>query len=621
MRISPFAAIALCSAFLLTGCTLSNTALPIASTGAALRGNLHGGQQPIVGAHVYLLAAGTSGYGGASTSLLATNVDGNDAIGGYVLSGSDGGYSIGGDYTCTPDTQVYLYALGGNPGAGVNSASGLLAALGNCPGTGNFASTVPFTWINEVSTIAAAYAFSAFATDATHVSSSGTTLAQTGIANAFANATNLAGISTGAALTTTPAGNGSVPRNEINTLANILAACVNSSGPTSSSCATLFANASSNGTSGTAPTDTATAAINIAHNPAAGVATLFSIPAPTAAFQPVLSSQPNDFTISLTYTGGGIGTAGNVAIDAAGNVWISNLLGMSKLSPQGAAISPFLGYLDLSLNNAAGIGIDLSGNVWVANTLGLFGTLSEFNNSGAFLRTATYPHPGSQLAIDPSAHIWAPSYDLFGSNVAELSSSGGSINTFNTGGLNHPTQVAADGSGNIWIGNLGNGTVTKLNGSGVAAPSSPFSNGGISAPSSLALDSFGDLWVLNNDSSLSAISNTGTALSGSPWNTGSSQNAAGLAIDGSDNVFALTSFFNLSTLSQNAKLLNFSHSGTPLSTSGLSAPNNAAGLAIDGSGNIWIADGLDVVQVLGVASPVVTPVAAAVTNNTIGTRP
>src|SRR5271170_569594 len=113
-----------------------------------------------------------------------------------------------------------------------------------------------------------------FATDATHVSSSGTPLAQTGIANAFANATNLADITTGAALTTTPSGSGTnvpngsiVPEAEVNTLANILASCVNSTGPASSTCGTLFSNAMSGGTSGSTPDDTATAAINIAHNP------------------------------------------------------------------------------------------------------------------------------------------------------------------------------------------------------------------------------------------------------------------------------------------------------------------------------------------------------------------
>ncbi len=50
---------------------------------------------------------------------------------------------------------------------------------------------MPYMVVNEVSTVAAAYAMAGFATDATHVGSSGTALALTGIANAFANAANL----------------------------------------------------------------------------------------------------------------------------------------------------------------------------------------------------------------------------------------------------------------------------------------------------------------------------------------------------------------------------------------------------------------------------------------------
>lgn len=86
--------------------------------------------------------------------------------------------------------------------------------------------------------------------------------------NAFVTASSLASLSTGVALATTPGGNGTVPQTEINTLANVLARCINSTGPAFASCATLFSDAKSGGTSGTTPTDTATAAINMAHNPA-----------------------------------------------------------------------------------------------------------------------------------------------------------------------------------------------------------------------------------------------------------------------------------------------------------------------------------------------------------------
>ena len=303
---------------ILSGCSFPPPAISSSSPGLSIQGILHGGKQPVVDAHVYLLAANTTGYGQPSASLLnASSTGASDAIGAYVTTSSTGAFSITGDYACTPNTQVYVYALGGNPGAGVNSAAGFLALLGNCPNSGNFLTAVPYIWVDEVSTIAAAYAFTGFATDPTHVSSSGTALAQTGIQNAFANAANLVDLSNGVALDTTPAGNGSVPQREINTLANILASCVNSTGPSSPACSTLFSNSLSKGSSGAIPTNTADAAINIAHNPGTNIATLFALTTPASPFQPVLPSAPGNFTIRVEFAepAGPIHGPNAVAID------------------------------------------------------------------------------------------------------------------------------------------------------------------------------------------------------------------------------------------------------------------------------------------------------------------
>jgi hypothetical protein len=326
---------------LLTGCQLSSTSAPTPDAGAAIKGKVMGGQQVIVGAQVYVFAANTTGYGGAgiaassnnaSISLLTSGTGRTlDASGGptngdyYVTTDSTGSFSITGDYSCTSNQQVYLYSLGGNPGSGANSAAGLLEVLGNCRSGGSFATQTPYVVINEVTTVAAAYAFAGFATDATHVSSSGTTLALTGITNAFANALSLASIVSGNAYATTPAGNGVVPQSEINTLADILAACINSAGPGSTGCTTLMTNALSGGTTGIQPSDTATAAINIAHNPGANISGLASVYALVQAdppFQPTLSEQPNDLTVGLNFTGGGLNTTYGIAIDGAGRAWV-----------------------------------------------------------------------------------------------------------------------------------------------------------------------------------------------------------------------------------------------------------------------------------------------------------
>jgi hypothetical protein len=126
-------------AFFIAGCGAGAiSAPPVSSPGAVLKGTLRGGQQPISGAHIYLLEAGTSGYGGASVSLLNPAITGSsDTIGGYVLTSSTGSFSISGDYQCDAGGQVYLYALGGNTGGGTNSAAGMMALPRHMPRVGH----------------------------------------------------------------------------------------------------------------------------------------------------------------------------------------------------------------------------------------------------------------------------------------------------------------------------------------------------------------------------------------------------------------------------------------------------------------------------------------------------
>ena len=131
----------------------------------------------------------------------------------------------------------------------------------------------------------------------------------------------------------------------------------------------------SNG-AGSSPVDTASAAINIAHNPGTNVTNLVNLASASGPFLPVLGSTPNDFMVGITYTGVGQSQSGgadgtyNLAIDAAGNIWGTNIgnNAVSELSNLGRSLSGSGGFINANQNTPVGIAIDLSGNAWSAQS-------------------------------------------------------------------------------------------------------------------------------------------------------------------------------------------------------------------------------------------------------------
>lgn len=651
--------VAVSCVLLLAGCSGVPVSGPIVTnpvSGVALRGIVNGGQQPIVGAHVYLYGANSNGYGSASTSLLGNfNGTTKDSNGNYYVTTVTGGaFSISGDYTC-PDatTQVYLYAIGGDPTPGVpNAAAGLMAGLGSCDSP---SFTSQFFVVNEVSTVATAYAIAGFATDPTHVSSSGTSLAELGIADAFSAIANLENQSTGLPLAMTPAGNGTVPQDEINTLADILAACVNTNGavtgPTNPTpCYTLFSNAT-NGTA--APTDTATAAINIAHNPGANVGNLYGLVTEQSPFQGTVS-QPNDFTIAINYTGGGLDGSGfapeGIAVDGSGNIWIPNFASnsVSEISPLGVPISSSSGFTSTAgyLAGPTGIAIDLNYNAWIASLNNT--TMTEVNRNGAILTTPPPYFTGAGLS-DPygvaisgggtSNFVWVTNEggnslsEFEGANGLELSGENG----FQDVDVTAPAGIAADTSGNLWFANAGGlasiGEATPSAVPGSVSAYNQFAGSALSSPYGIAIDGSGNIWVANEtgDNGNGSLSEYSTSLnewlpSGSNGFTGGGISTPyGVAIDGLGNVWTANNGGNSDSISE------FNSSGAPIS-----GPNGYVGtglfpygVAIDPSGNVWVANksanapfsSFPLTEFVGAAAPVVTPLAAGAAYKELGTRP
>ena len=448
---------------LLSGCgqftpesTTASSAAPVAAVShpASISGRVHGGQQPVSGAQVYLFAASTAGYGTASTSLLNTAASGvsTDQNGnGYVATDSNGNFNITGDYACPTGALVYAAAVGGNPGINSNTYNfslTLIAALGPCSGL----SSTTYIVINEVTTVASVWALAPFITDIYDIGTPTTNLA--GITNAFAAVNELANIATGIVSGPALPAGAVLPTAEIDTIANFLSACVNSVGGIAgdgSNCGNLFT--ATTLASGVLPYDTVAAALNIARNPATGVASLFSLVPSNVPFQPTLATAPNDWTIAVQYKPAGLNVPNALAIDASGNVWIANC---------GSA---------LCATNGVGSVTEL------ANTGALIGSTSAGGINVPYA-----------LAIDLSGNAWVANYG--GNSITELNTSLAPIAAAYTGGgLSQPNSIAIDNAGNAWLTNAGVAAISEFSSSGTAiSGSGGIAVSGVSNPIAIAIN-------------------------------------------------------------------------------------------------------------------------------------
>jgi sugar lactone lactonase YvrE len=645
------------------GCTVSSKTVPEATQtpsapstptapvqGTAIQGKVFAATGPVVGAHVYLMAANAgassphaNGYGNPSISLLQSSSTGSsDEIGAYVLTRSDGtfgleqtdGTTIANDYTCpSADTQVYLYALGGNAGNGANSALGFLAALGSCS---NLDSTSYFA-VNEITTIAAAYALAGFATSPASVSASGTAQAMAGLANAFANVTNLVDPATGVVLSVTPAGNGSVPQREIDSLANSLETCVNSvnraesnvATTISNSCKTLFGYATADGTfAGAQPTDTAGAAINIAHHPASQAANLYALSGTGAPFQPTLSTAPSDFTLRLSFTGGALASTdgaspNTLAIDAQGDVWaVSNqatLNGqgyLSEFSPLGASLGGATGFAPTGLVSPVSVALDsASANVWIADEYGGAVRFHIADGSAAvFTNGVSQP---TDVAIDAAGNAWVSNYG--NDTLANLNGSTGAvIGIYGGNGLDGPYALAIEPgtSGNVWVVDGNSGQASCFTGNGSVVSGSPFTIAGSYTPYTVAIDASGSAWF---PSYPAVVDLTGAGTADAVANAYSIGNYdEGIALDGAGNAWV--------TGSGSDTIYELSSQGTLIGgANGYIVMPDATpdAIAIDSSGDVWYNTSTDATlrELIGAAAPVVTPTAYAVAKGLLATRP
>jgi sugar lactone lactonase YvrE len=674
----------LIGAVTLAGCAMEGTATEVESGASTaqlgdIQGSNFGGHAPIVGSKIFVLEATTGGYGAAAKSLLssasrnASYPTVQDTSGGatngmyYVKTDATGSFNISGDYSCDEGQPVYLYAAGGSPstvaGTPSNAAIVNLAMLGVCSSLQNF-SNINFVYINEVSSVAASYAMAGFATDSLHIGSSSTNL--TGLQNAALNAATLYNIQGNGPYSSAPVGeghianvvnpanpNGTVPQATIDTLANIVAGCVDSSNTTvgttptaiqaeSPACSSLFLATTSNGVTGsstvggaTVPIDTATAMINLAHYPAGvnaypngGIAdspnpaALFHLQTSAVPFTPKLADAPKDWTIALTFKS--IPTPSAIAIDANGNAYVGTLSTtagyITELSPQGS-VSATSG---TSVANLSGMGVSTAGIVWATSNSD--NNLYRFSSTLATssMRTSPQTIKPSALAIDSAGNVYvvnnSATYPYF--NISEFNSAGVVTNYATNYQFSVANGVAVAANGAVWV--TANNSSFNL----FPNPSTPvvggvsLVGGGFSNVNAVAVDYQASAWITGKttgNQSLVRTSNLGVQTSyGANTNNnaaiGGLNNPVGVAVDGSNvnngnnfNVWVANSGNN--TISE----INSASRTTALSPSvgyqsGTGLLNGPSAIAVDSAGNVWVTNqgNSTVTEILGSATPVAT---------------
>jgi streptogramin lyase len=476
--------------------------------------------------------------------------------------------------------------------------------------------------VNELTTVASAYAFAQFLNagaqlGATSTNSSGIALA----AGTLANLVNLTtGIGAGSGFPST----GTSPIAKLNTLANLLNACVVSSGSGSSACSSLFSKV----TATIPPTNTLDAALDLVKSPGTNVATLYGLSAASSAYTPVLAAAPSDWTLFVTYTGGGMNDPSAISIDSKGNVWVASYFATASLFTNTGKPVYGTGLTGNGLGNIYGGTVDANDVMWIANepasSNSYASSITLLNASGASVSGSPYTAGGLNfpisVSVDQTGVSWVVDYG--NSHLTLLSNAGAAqsgatgydgVDSAGNGNFIFPVAVAVDGSRNGWVANQSSNTITKVSTTGPAYKSYVVGNG----PSGVAVDANNNVWSANYyGDSIGAVSSAGSVLSGASGFTGGGVvHPQGIAADGAGTVWVAN--YRGPSISQLAGVGAKAGTGTALSPAAGWAPDaqllEAFGLAIDASGNIWVSNfgSNTLTEFVGMASPVKTPLLGA----------
>ncbi len=580
------------------------TITPANNPGVSFTGRAMAGTQPITGATVQVYAAGTAGNGSSGTALLTSP----------LTTDSAGAFTIPAAYPCpAANSQLYIVIRGGGiGGAANNTAIALATAIGPC---NQIAASSEFV-INEVTTAATAWGLAQFLSSGGNIGAASTNTQ--GLSNAVVTVANLANLKTGTSPGAFFPATGASPAAKINSLANLLNTCTTAA--SSTGCTQLFS--ATTPPTGSAPSNTLDAVLNVVRNPGTNVAALYTQSTASTAFTPALTKVPSDWTMFINFSGGGMSSPSGLGVDASGNIWVASYnSAASEFSPTGSPLFPS-GITSGGLFHSFGLAVDAQNNVWIPNedspgtVNGGFGSVTVLSSTGQLISGPSGYIAGGlaypvALAVDTNATTWVINY--YNSSLTQLSSSGQPLtgaSGFTAPSLAFSVAVAIDANHNAWLANAEGTTVTKVTQAGSQFTATPYTccNG----PGGIAIDQRGFVWVANYmGDSISQLASDGTVIS-SGYSDGKASiwHPQGIAIDGSGHVWianylggSITELAG-STAASPGQIL--SPTAGYARDAGLVEPY---AVAIDASGNLWITNFFTntLTEMVGIAAPVKTP--------------
>ena len=295
---------------------------------------------------------------------------------------------------------------------------------------------------------------------------------------------------------------------------------------------------------------------------------------PQAAFS--LSTPATPVTL-----GGGFHQPTGLALDAAGNIFVSDLNNNTVYEILAAGGYTTINTLGGGFNGPSTVAVDGSGNIYIANANnesvtemppGCASSACVVRLGGGFTRPAG-------IAVDGNGNVYVADYN--NQAVTEMPP-----NCFSTacmtklgGGFKNPRDVAVDQSGNVYVVDPVNVALTKMPPGCTKLSCVTTLGGGFNYPGSVAVDGSGNIYVTDQgNSTLLEIPPTCVSSSCVVTLGGSFSFPVGVALDGSGNIYVVNQFYN------SVQRLDLQHAPS-LSFAGTAAGTNSAPQVVTLSNN------------------------------------